>query len=554
MPNALVPLQDSYQTVVRPIAASAALQIVKMMRLQGTAKIIMPGSAEAIPLRGGSFNAPGDVGIIYPSDSLLEITFEDIAEDDRTLVNDVNRNQNMALFHNKELDIRITPVYRQQRMRMNLKFSTPNRSYAQRWLNDARNQRSLDRAEFHMTLDYYYTLPAKLREFLESVHSIIRNGSIAPIDVEFMAWFEQYLNVKHSQRATQNDTFEEIVFNEQQVSALGWFDFVAGPENIEKNESTYSSSFTAEFLYNQPTQLHTEFPLVVHQTPVDSKFYSRDRIFSYREFNRRTDVITGATADMNEYKNDNGMPYLRHPEFDDWMPRVKDNSSLTFCTVLIVLDPDNPRHLFDLNNLIDFKFTPEFLEYFEHAGDKLFGRRSSPFVLKIYKNRELFLDAKPTINTGTLVESSIDLDYRSYYHAEISLNRCWAGIDPANLEAMRRYPYVAYWTLRALDVYLGYNKPASGSAMWDGPDRPERVWTYSKLKERLLRPGQPRPSNPDWPGQGFVTGDDLDGIVRKGDWDQALKYIDDKGCGLLPVNGPIPVTVLFSQIVTNRKT
>lgn len=554
MPHALVALPDVYDSVIRRIVQSATEQLNTIMRLPSDTRIYIPGRSEAIPLNGGIFTQPYDPGVYYPNSTKMIVSFSEDPTDDYTIQSLNHMKESFPIILDETRDIRIHPVHRMYSMTMTIEYHSDSKATSQKWLDEMRTRIMKGRSEFYLNLEYYYALPTNLLNLLMHVHEKMES-SAAPTGLTFEDWLDNQLMIPIKHVANQIQEHKTITFPERQSEVLGWFDFESSPETPEAEEAgMYQTSIGFTFHYQRPMQLFVDYPFLIHNKPIAKKYRDRKTMMTFREeFIRRVSRTKGALDDMLAYMVNNRIPYVQYPENDDWVPNETEepNRTLILYTGLVMVDPDDPRQIMNLSNLGDMQFTSKFLEYFSHAGNELFVHHGTPFDFRLYENRKRkYIDLE--LVNGTEVRSLEDLDITKYYHIQIGIKRCWTMLDRKNREALRRYPQVLYWLLRALNVWIGTNMTNAGNYI-SRVDDPATKWTYEDFKQTLLGQGQPRSADPKWLGEGYETNNDLDGLVRKKDFDHALDALARKECMLDPQNEPAFLNVLFLEILAAKQ-
>jgi len=486
MPHALVTLPDVYESVTRRVAVTATEQLAKVMRLPGDTQVYLPGNTESVPMNGGSFGECWDPKVRYPAEARLVVRYNESINEDNVLAVAVNKPQHMPLFHDEHRDIVIRPVYRYVALAITLEYTAPNITIAQRWVDEMRSRISMYRAELYQDLEYHYAIPEPVWTLLHHLHDTMES-STTPTGKAFDEWFEASRMTPVKTATTLAGTSPTKVIPEHQYEVLGWFDFTATPPTPEKDShdsGSYTSSITYTLHYNRPVQMYCQYPILIHNNPVDAQFRPEKAYETFKTIDRKVSTRKGSFDAMLAQMDAEGVPYIHYPDFDDWVPKFVPSERLTFFTGLLMITPDDPYTLIDLSNLGDMMFSPFFLEYFYTQGDKIFDRSDSIFEFRLYENNTLRTIEKLTLD-GVTVKSKEALDPTKYYHLQISLKRNWTVVSQNAIQCLRRYPTVTYWALRAVGVKLA--------------DRP---LTMMKTLGNL----RPRPVSDECPGEGSIIG------------------------------------------------
>jgi hypothetical protein len=324
----------------------------------------------------------------------------------------------------------------------------------------------------------------------------------------------------------------------------------------------------------------------MHNVPIDKDYRPKEPYGTYRENPRKVSRLRGAIEGVLDTLRAKEIPYVQHPEIDDWYPRDVPKNALTFFSGLLVISADQPRRLVDLSQLGKYTFTPYFLEYFFHRGDHTL-QSESVFEFRLYENDLLRNDITLSFIPGTLViQTDKDLDLTKFYHLQISLKRDWEMIPYGALECLRRYPIVAYILLRAVGVLLGGGRfedlpllgkdhvrlpsekcPGEGALI--GPPKFEGTWPWPWLDNTWDGTAWPGCgwSGDGWPGclTPQVTYDlptwfhecDKDprkgGIVPENVFRDAVRKTRLRASGPIDQNNVGPLLVLYGSILAIRK-
>lgn len=476
MPHSLILLPDVYESVTRRVATAITEQVARNMRLPPQTLVYLPGNTDAVPLNDGSvFGNCCAPNIHFPSEARLVVRYSEEVDDSTTLTTGINNLENLPLFNDPIRDVVIRPVWRYVTFNLTMEYTAPSIVIAQRWLDEQRARISMGRAEQYSVAEYHYAFPDAVMKLLRIMHKTMEESDY-PTGVPFEEWVKQYLTVPTTTIAAIDGTDERLAVVERQVEIIGWPDFTNGPPTPERdgsNTGAYVVTFTYAFRYNRPTHMFTKFPYVVHQKAIPKPLRGETPYPSFRQEPRRVSRTKGAfdrlLLDMQAYR----LPYVHYPINDDWTSKDYSKGCLTFFQGLITLSKDDHHSVVDLAEMGTMEFTPFFLEYFYHQGNKLFDRTLSLFDFRLYENNNLlFNHAFEMVPGTTMVRSKTPLDPEKYYHIQIGLVRNWYHLRDATMTCLRRYPTVTWNLLRALGVKHLPNHPREMTFLSANFDRP----------------------------------------------------------------------------------
>lgn len=557
MPHALIAIPDVYESVTRRVAVAVTEQLARIMRLPGETQVYLPGNTESVPMNGGSFGNCTDTGVRFPAESRLVVRFNEEVDENTTLLTQVNKPEYPPLFHDQERDIVFRPVYRYVSLIVSLEYNAPNVTLAQRWVDEMRSRISMGRAELYQDLEYHYAFPVPVLHLLSHLHET-RETSEVPTGQSFEDYLKEHLMVPTTVADTLTNTSPTRVVQEHQHEVLGWFDFTTTPPTPEAQEQgNYQSTITYTLQYNRPMQVYCRWPMLVHNKAIGKKYRPEVPYQTFRRLDRKVSTTKGSFDGLLDLIRRDNIPYIQYPEIDDWVPATQPKGRLTFFTGLLQLKKKDRTTLLDLSNMGNMAFTPYFLEYFYHMGDRLF-ERNQVFEFRLYENHRWRTDVQLKMKPGTVtIETDRPLDLEKYYHIQISIVRNWLLLPYENIEPLRRYPTVLYNTLKALGIPLAkreYDKlpvVGGGSRRYNNPDYPGEG---STLKDPSEGGEWPWPwLNTEW-GEIPWQGGDWEspyhtGVVKNNDLRDAVELTDNRAGEPIDRERIGPLTVLYGEIL-----
>ena len=484
MPTANIHLADVYESVIRRVAIDSVTQLANTMRLPPDTKIMLPGNAETIPMNNGTFGDTNRERINYPTTGRLLVTVMEESNDENVLSQHVGPNEHLPIFQDFDRNVTIYPIYRNVQNVITLDYTAPSLNIAQRWLDELRTRVSQLRAELYQTLEYHYAIPGTILLLLHEVWSKVKDTTEP--NLTFKDYLDRHLCRPTTTTDTLTNTHPERSIKERQLEVLGWFDFTSSPPKPEKKDGSgsYTCSVTYSFYYDRPHGFYTRWPLVVHNKPIAKQFHPTEAYSTFRQEDRRVSFLKGNLESFVNSLSNDGIPFIIHPDVDDFVPMEQVQDSKVFFSGLLLINQNDPTRLIDLSKLGEHTFTPYFLEYFFQQRHTLFNDRTSPFTFRLFENQQRVLDCQLRLRDDTLVvETDRPLDMTKMYHFQIGIRVNWRPLLESTRQCLRRYPVVTYTLLKALGITLG--NPC-----------------YRDIK--LLGSKGPRLPSVDCPGQGVL--------------------------------------------------
>lgn len=549
MANAVIVLPDVYETIQRAVAVSAVSQIAQFMGLPPETNVYFPGRAETVPMNGGVFGNCCDASsaIRFDPEELIEVRYDEIAEENFTLSTSVRNNENFPIFVDEKHGIWIRPVRRFVDFRIDITYQAPNVVVAQRWLDDQRIKLSEGFGDFTIALEYHYNFPVPMMALLRGLYDT-QESSGFPTGQEFDKWLLERTVQPNTSMVTMTDKSPQYTVYERMVDVVGHFDFINTPETPQPSSDkagSYECTFSYICRYERPTHMYVEYPIIMNQCPIPKIFRPEYPYQNYQQVDRKTTSLRGSLDHAFILASNRGLPYIQYPDADEWTPPDEYPDKLTFFTGLLMLNCKDTQAIMDFSSLGRFTFTPWFMEFFETVGTKAFGSNSF-FDIRLYRNNErLFVPLE--MEQGTLkLRSKIPLDPEYYYHIQISVNGNWLQITKEHWDGIRRYPTVFWNICKMFGVCKG-------------------KFPLNKLE--LLGLGRDRSPNEQWPGegtsqwtkdvphfsQGYVKSSDIDcGKITRAESIPTQTSPNGKG-SFTAMNNFGPPNVLYAGLISDKR-
>lgn len=539
MPHARVPLPDVYESVTRKVIVDVTSQLARIMNLPEGTDVLFPGNEKSVPLNDGVFGNCCGAGVKYDPQERVVITYDEAVDDGYTLSTNVYNNQNAPIFHDELRQIRLAPIRRFVDVRIDIEYQAPGIVVVQRWIDDMRARISAGGAELTLDAQFGYQLPDKVWTLLKHLYDTMQ-ASEFPIALEYPQWLEQNWKWATTELTTLYGTLPEVTIPEHQYNLIGWFDITSSPQppqSASDNTGRYTAQLSYFFRYERPAELFCKYPMIVHQRPIDKLWRPTTPYYIYRDVLRKVSRMQEAFDMSFVLMNHGYIPWIQHPDTDDWTTDDIPTGRFTFFSGLLSLSCPDPQRLLDLTKMGRYKFRCYFLEYFSQVGQRAIGP-TSLFEFRLYKNNEysrIPLEIEPGT---TIVRSTQPLDPQAVYHLQLSINTNFGQIDRKNWDCLRRYPTLVWTVAKLLNVGIG-RKPLSELELLGakGPRQPSETCPGEGTSEFT--------ANCPTIDQGILLQRDIEQLVDEG--------TKDSNTGNLIGNRIGPLTVLFGEIIAERR-
>lgn len=428
MPRVALETPQTYESVTRPVALGVVRQMLSILALPEDLKILFPGAAAQVAMPGSELGYNGDP-TTFRFGGQLQIEVTENAVEDRILSTAVYQRENLPVFVDSKLGVKIHPIYSGTEMVFTCQYRAPNRVLAKRFRDEALIRTAMGRRENLHELTYHYSLPYPYLHLLKSIYQM-REG-VAPYGETFDKWIYDHITQRATNLVTMAGTESQLVIAEHQVCPQGWFDFVGLPEieQKDKESGTWLLNFEYRMTYDKVVGATAAWPLVIHNQMVDEPWRSEPNASGTQIDPKRRKRAGSVSRHAFDYFTGRGKSYecrrrmsgVSIPSYDDWEPATLHPSTATVAAVMLMVDVNDPKAIINLKDLGDYDIDPYILAYLAGEAPYLGVYGQSAIYLALYRGDVPLDDGSITINTNLTVRSVHDLDPRERYHLRISI-------------------------------------------------------------------------------------------------------------------------------------
>lgn len=427
MPNLLIPIENTLDSVSRPVAKSVIDKIIHITSLDKTTRVEIRGEQQKAAQPGteiGDLNTP-DLRLIH--DGRVIVSFRETYVDSEVINAEVRHPYAQPIFADPNIGIHIKPIYSATEMELNFTYRAKSKQEAAVWRDDVK-VRMADNRQAHLhEADYHFPVPDFCSMLLKHVYEL-REAQAGYGDK-----LGDYLQLHYTKRAkvltTQggDDRNTLLVIGEKQVGIQGWFDFEL-PIEEEKNESgpSYLVQFNYKFSYHKPVSLNVVYPQIVHnqliapdfivlrertEDPLALPTYKSDYRFALDHFDLLARIPRKALGGQCI------------PEYDEWIPDSVRPYTTSLINWMVVFSQKNMVLALDEADIQGANFSEDVMAFMRAQGSKMVTLGQSPFHFGIYRGKEPVADGVLSIKltpTAFTVETTEPVDLRQSYHMRLS--------------------------------------------------------------------------------------------------------------------------------------
>lgn len=454
MPNITIDVENTQETIARQVTLCFAYDIISALGLPNSTRIFYPGTdnEEDLPITTPwteqNYRFPPSLKVLlraeedYVPDSLMANTLERVKS-------------NPPIFIDDGLNIYITPVYAPVETTLTLQIRFDDRSSAIRTRDLLRRNASRSADGLMHEVNYRYLVPRTNTAILEEIHRC--RESQEPLNESLGQYFTRCFTKRMLVTANLNKSHKAMNIQEKQVGILGRFEFDVSPDKPDPNETTQTYTLTLNYRarYDRVIATTMTYPFIVHNVPIDSRYYDQSIHYQLGFINRTSSEIR-YLLDRHTTNNQvkvyaDGVPI---PYFDDWYPSAKPLDIEGMLRVLCVVNPDNRRALFNLQEIPDIEFRDHMLDYMLQEHDNLNKYRHSAVFVGLYEDGVLLEGDKVVVDDELNITTTFDMDLKKTYRVYVGVYTHWKNLVMGAYERLRKQGEIAFSILVGIEERL----------------------------------------------------------------------------------------------------
>lgn len=415
------PNPSTRDTVTRPVANSVIRELIDMLGIDPTARIIFAGDPEQTAQAGSTLSdASSGATNFWPDAEKVIIEVSESSDEQRAFETAVFQREQPPVFADPRIGVRIWPIKVHTEMVISFQYQAANKTRAEQWRDDIRVRYSQGRVENLHEITYNYGIPAVMVQLLNVIGAMKEN--VAGYGETIQQWIDNFSAPYVTNVTNVAGNGSLLTVAETQEMVLGWFDFELEPQPLQKGNETgpWIGSFEYRIAYDKPVECAMYYPLVIHNQVIDEKYrlnYNTPRTLGQRSHyeslsRKQFNVLTPEIF----RKNYTSMDWIRIPSYDDWAPVHTSRATANVATMLCTVDVNDPYLVLDLNDLGGKQIDPDVLNFLKGEGDYAYNYRQSVFFFALYESERDMPGNPISWGPDGIIRATYPLDLRKVYH------------------------------------------------------------------------------------------------------------------------------------------
>lgn len=331
-------------------------------------------------------------------------------------------------FLDEQHGISLYPRYLKKDIEVSVRFRVKNKTDLEGWIAGLKLVHAQRLLVWKHAISYDVDIPAEYISFIKDAYTLKEGGyDGAPAGIGDGETLKEYLgrcfHKGVSKRSTADGKYNDIIIRERQAEIINTITNPEFYDGKDINEGIYQISIPMSFRYQHPLAFNFITPPQIRNKVIDSKYVRAwvPHIDTSKEDIEYPSILPkyfNFEETPNFHIGDGGS---RLREWDDWFPNTYRRDLQTVTIVPTTIDVDNPKDVFNINDIPDKYLPKAFKNYFRKFHELGGYYVNSLVVIDLYEvgDEEKII---PHLLSDTLdITSYHPMNARNRYYVRISI-------------------------------------------------------------------------------------------------------------------------------------
>lgn len=461
MPIVTLPVPDTKDSITRPVVSGIINEILLALGMnKEKINVFYPDESNTVYQHNSTVGPDDPNAVRMPANEEIWIEVDDDFQEDVLLTTMRWQEEEPFIFRDDALRIYMKPTHVPCEMTINIKYQALDRTQAERWRNKLRGRMSAYQDMHHHLLKYHYLIPQAQVYILNELHHLRENEY--GYGESFGTWMKNNGSPRFTKITNLAGKGTQLAIAESQMRVFGFWDFTAAPEKGSKSSGneTWTISVAYKLRYDRPTEVTLTYPLMIHNQLINEKLRPTvDRLSNVQEGKDRLFDLKGFLFEHHTPQIQNNKLKVKWgvvtPRFDEWVTPTALPRTCRILQVLTMVNPDDLKELFQLNDYENLEYTmeDEVMEFLASEYKWVNKSYASVFNIALYNQFGQLHDHYLEMLPDTTLRTTVDMNPRNYYHVRLSLHERWGDLNDDALRRLFKHPRVVELLLK----HLGYH-------------------------------------------------------------------------------------------------
>jgi hypothetical protein len=426
MPNLLIPIPVTYDTVMRRAVRSVVDKVMKITGIDESTRVEIRGDLGVATQPGGEMGAD-QATVRRAHDGRVIVTFRETYRESEVINAAVRYPDAQPIFLDEAIGVLVKPIYSATDVEINFTYRAKTRQEAFIWRDDIKIRIADNRQQHLHELEYHFPIPPWISMMLKTVHGMreAQGGYGEGVGEYLKAHYTDRIRVMGAQDGDAAKSMLAVA--EKQIGVQGWFDFIEPVEEEKNGEDgpSYLVQFVYRFNYKKPVEMHVQYPLTVHNQLIDPAFIPKpynedpDKKVSYRGSYK----FFLDTFDYEVRRPPRALGGIAIPDFDEWIPSIVPDKTTSIITWMTCVEQKDLTLFLSEKDVLDTGFHPDILMYMREQGQNLVKKGAAALYFTLYRGDSPISDGDLVVNVTDKafeIRSKSIPDVRLNYHLRMS--------------------------------------------------------------------------------------------------------------------------------------
>lgn len=443
----MIEIPNTEETIAGPIITAVIEDLKRLTGLPLDTPVRRSISDTGVAKAGTTVGLTGydrkDNEINTASNRKIAVEYNEMVTEDMVLATPMFDGIERYAFYDKELGIKITPVYSSSKMELSMEIRFESKNEAIMWGKQINNAIRMGGEIKRHTVKYAYVIPTACMAGLMKMYEL--REAVAGYNQTFAEWCKSCFHKNFTVLTNLAGGQPTVAIAETDVDIAGGFDIEA-LQRPERSSEAGGYMYALNYIlnYRRPSSVTMEFPTSIHQQLVPKPFIDEAR----EPFDHQlTETISNLFGMAGRGITNKRLPVtfkkygFRSPWYDGWIPTLVLPDTAPIVTVLLSMsDGLNQMPLESLQELIDYPLDDDVIEYIKEAHEFVCKPRHAPILFTLYEDKLIHDHDSLMLEDDGMLSVIKDINLRKDYRLMISVYGRLSLLPKESKEILKRHP------------------------------------------------------------------------------------------------------------------
>lgn len=498
-----LPIDNTEQSISKPIINQILEKVKRDIFFDRETKIIHIDHTGSTMEIGSTLTERNQNDLRLDSESKIIAVSSEKSNNDILLSAVVDTDEMDSIWADPKLGMYLRPTRNRTEVTIQLTYKAATKQEVNNWIHQYYNRLARGVYFTNAEVGYEVTIPDVSIAIMEEVWKKREaNHGYGEGFIDYLKnHFQQSYDFKSNALGTGTSLVTREVLTHLTVGVSSEV-----PEATRLDAGNYESTIEVFFVYDKPTTFLHRYPIFVHGSYIDSKFFNikKDRNDDDHKVTRATSGLFSnlmALYDSSPVDHYSKLGYVI-PKFDDTVLDHSGADLAPIAQIQLVVDSNDPNLLVDLTLLeieAKLKLHPELLKYIQSIGKDIFIPGRSAILLSVYRDGIRINPERYIIDENNQVRSDYELNPRGCYHLSIAVYTELHHLSVETIEHLSEYGDLAISIIKLLMPSIPDDKlPTLTTPNVEVGVEPTKVSIPSLYKAIEVLPSTPLTSSNTW--------------------------------------------------------